>query len=107
MSDMDNLLALKAMLEGGMAQKKETPEEREQRFLKEAVRIHLGQDEDKDGLMSYHPEEMIAFLEQPTRRLKSIMGGEWAEMNDTDFDLMVYTVDKKLKKSNQLLDWNK
>jgi len=56
-------------------------------------------------LWTYHPEEMISFLEQPTRMLKNIMGGEWAKMDDMAFDNIVYTVNKKLKKSVSILDW--
>lgn len=105
MSDMDNLLALKAMLEGSKAGHKETPEEKEQRFLKDAVRVFLGKDEDSAGLWTYHPDEMIGFLEKPTREIKAAMGGEWASMDDSAFEMLVYTVDKKLKKSAQMLDW--
>jgi hypothetical protein len=105
MSDMDNLMALKALLEGSSATHAETQEEKEKRFLKDAVKIHLGKDEDSAGLWTYHPEEMISFLEQPTRTLKNAMGGEWAKMDDMAFDNIVYTVNKKLKKSVSILDW--
>lgn len=107
MSDMDNLMALKAMLEGSMVTHKETPEEREKRFLKEAIKVYLGKDEDTEGLWTYAPDQMIEFFERPSREIKKMMGGEWADMDDNAFDTMVYTVDKKLKKSTSLLDWNK
>ena len=105
MSDMDNLMALKAMLEGSASNHPETQEEKEKRFLKDAVRVHLGKDEDSAGLWTYHPEEMIAFFEKPTREIKMAMGGDWAKMDEMAFDNLVYTVNKKLKKSVQILDW--
>ncbi len=105
MSDLDNLQALKSMLE--RKDEKEAAEqlEKEKRFLADAAKAYLGPDAPLSAIQAYDPEEMIRFLESPIAEVQKRMGGEWLKMPQDAFEMFAYTMDKKIKKSTSLLDW--
>ncbi len=85
-----------------------TPEqleqERERRFLA-SVAEFLSSGKGVSSIMGYHPEEISAFLEKAPAEIQKLLGGEWAEMEEKQLDLMVYNLLKKVKKSENLLEW--
>ena len=56
-------------------------------------------------LHGYHPEEISSFLEKPVSEIKNLIGGEWLQMDDDKLELLIYSLAKKVKKSETLLDW--
>lgn len=107
MSDLENLEALKRMFESRVEEQTTGEKDREKRFIADATAVILGKDSKVTGIQGYTPKEMIAFLEQPAADIQAKMGGEWAEMKTSDFETMVYAIEKKVKKSTTLLDWEK
>lgn len=105
MSDMDNLEALKRMFEAKVEEEKTGAMDREKRFIADATKTILGKDSKISAIQGYAPKEMIDFLEKPISEIKASMGGEWAEMDDDALENLIYLVEKKVKKSTLLLDW--
>lgn len=105
MSDLENLQALKRMLEKKDEAELDKNRELEQRFLAAAATVCAGSN--ATGIQDYEPTKMIAFLSQPPVLLQQIMGGEWRSMDVTDFGNLAYTVCKKVQKSQTLIDWGK
>ncbi|MCR5311092.1 MAG: hypothetical protein K6E32_06755 [Lachnospiraceae bacterium] len=105
MSDMDNLMALKRMLEKKDEKQLSAEMDTEKRFIADATKAYLGDDTPVTGIQGYDPESMIRFLELPAEEVQRRMGGEWLSMPVDEFEILAYTVDKKIKKSTSLLDW--
>lgn len=57
------------------------------------------------SVKGYQPEEVSEFLSKPVSEIRQILGGEWLEMDEDKFDLLIYTLIKKVKKSEKLLEW--
>ena len=104
MSDLDNLQALKRMLEHKDEEEAKESLEKEKRFLAAATDAYLGGH--VTGIQGYKPDEMIAFLSLPSKEIQTKMGGEWAEMEDMAFDAFVYPMRQKIQKSTTMIDWN-
>lgn len=85
-----------------------TPEqiqlETEQRLLSN-VADYLSAHKGVSSVMGYQPAEVLDFLSKPVTEIKQILGGEWLQMDETKFDLLVYTLTKKVKKSENLCEW--
>jgi len=85
-----------------------TPEqiqfETEKRLLSN-IADYLSSAKGMSAVKSYKPEEVSAFLERPVSEIRQILGGEWLQMDEEKFDLLVYTLTKKVKKSENLLEW--
>lgn len=107
MSDLDNLETLKRMFESRVEEQVSGEKEREKKFIADATAAILGKDSKITGIQGYNPKEMIAFLEKPAGEIQELMGGEWSLMKTSDFENLVYAIEKKVKKSTTLLDWEK
>ncbi len=79
-------------------------QEREQRFLA-SVAEYLSSQTGISSVKGYHPEDISAFLDKTPAEIQKVLGGEWAEMEEKQLDLMVYNLMKKVKKSENLLEW--
>lgn len=101
---MDTLNDLKKLFENPEP-KVDPVLEKEKRFIREAA-AKLGNAKHVTSIQGYDPKEMEAFLEKPTKELQRILGNEWAEMVDSDFETFVYTMRKKVNKSNTLMNWD-
>lgn len=106
MSDLENLEALKRMLEHKDEEEKKNELEQEKRFIADATKAFLGKDTPVTGIQAYHPEEMMVFLDLPITEIQEKMGGEWAEMPKETFEAFAYKMRQKIHKSTSLLDWN-
>ena len=80
---MDILNDLKKLLENQEMKKEDPQLEQEKRFLSEAA-AKLSSAKNVTSIQGYDPREMALFLERPIGEIKEIMGGEWAEMEDSD-----------------------
>ena len=105
MSDLDNLEALKRMLEHRDEDEAKKTFEKEKKFISDATKVYLGGGNKTSGIQAYEPKEMIAFLSRPVSEVKGKMGGEWAEMSDDDFEAFAYKMRQKIQKSTSLINW--
>lgn len=46
---------------------------------------------------------MLEFLQKPVSEIKGILGGKWAELDDTALEPLIYSLAKKVKKSASFL----
>lgn len=95
---------IKKAFEGNTKSDEEIAIENEQKLLK-AIANYLCTQKGVSAIQGYKPEEVSAFLEKPIAEIASILGGEWAAMNPEKLDTLVYTLAKKVKKSDALLPW--
>lgn len=100
MGDLENLLALKKMLENN--DNPDIQADKEKRFIGDAARAFLGEEA---ALKGYKPEDILEFLSHPSKEIQAKMGGEWLMMTADQFDLFSYNISKKIKKSASLIDW--
>jgi len=105
MSDMDNLLALKRMLENKDEKEAKENLEREKKFIADATKAYLGDNTPITSIQGYDPEQMLNFLSLPTREIMQRMGDEWAKMDVMAFEAFAFTMKQKIQKSTSLLDW--
>jgi len=102
---MDTLNDLKKLFENGSAKKEDPVLEKEKRFIREAA-SKLGSEKNTTSIQGYDPKEMLLFLEKDTIELQNILGGEWEKMDASEFSTFVYTMKKKVNKSNSLIYWD-
>ena len=75
-----------------------------EQVLLEAIASHLAKNKGISALMGYDTDEMLAFLKKPVSEIKQSIGGEWANLDDTQLEPLIYSLSKKVKKSISLLD---
>lgn len=100
MGDLENLMALKNMLENN--NNADVQADKEKRFIGDVARAFLGEEA---ALKGYKPEDILEYLTLPPAKIQAKMGGEWAAMTTEQFDLFAYNIGKKIKKSASLIDW--
>ena len=105
MSDLDNLNALKRMLEHKDEEEAKNALEKEKKFIADATKAYMGEHAVQTGIQAYTPADMIAFLSLPTAEVQSRMGGEWTKMDKMAFEAFTYTMKQKIQKSASLIDW--
>ena len=93
---------LKRAFEKDIAQKEEQNKMDEQSLL-ETIAKYLGGNKGISALMGYDTKEMLNFLSKPSKEIKKEIGGEWATLDDSQFEILVYSLSKKVKKSDDLL----
>lgn len=87
------------------AQKAETNfMEKEQRLLK-SISVYLCNQKGVSAIQGYDPEEATAFLQKPVSEIKNCIGGEWLSLSDEDLETLVYSLEKKVKKSGNIINW--
>lgn len=79
----------------------------DEQTLLEAIAKYLGSSKGTTALMNYDTEEMLDFLQKPISEIKTIIGGEWANIDDTVLTPLIYSLTKKVKKSASILDGTK
>lgn len=104
MAALDDLNALKKAFERELNKEEKKSFENEQNLLK-AITVHLCKQKGVSPIQGYKPEEVIHFLEKPVAEIKSCVGGEWASMPDDKLENLIYTLTKKVKKSDKLTTW--
>ena len=95
---------IKNAFERDLNKQEETFMDNEKRLLK-AVATYLSGEKGLSPLQGYNPEEVAEFLEKPIPEIKNLLGGEWADTDDSKLDTIIYTLIKKVKISNTVLPW--
>lgn len=104
MAALDDLNALKKAFERELNKEEENAIENEQNLLK-AITVLISNQKGVSPIQGYKPEEVLNFLNKPLSEIKTLLGGEWISMPDTKFETLVYTLTKKVKKSDKLTTW--
>lgn len=104
MAAFSDLNDLKKAFERELRKEEENAVEQEQTLLK-AITVYLCNQKGVSPIQGYKPEEIVSFLEKPISEIKQSIGKEWADMDDSKFENLIYTLTKKVKKSNNLTTW--
>lgn len=72
--------------------------------LLESIAKYLAKNKGISALQGYDTDEMLVFLQKPASEIKTLIGGKWAELDDSQLDVLIYSLIKKVKKSIPLLD---
>lgn len=78
--------------------------ENEQSLLKSVANLICSQ-KGVSTVQGYKPEDVIAFLEKPVAEIKNSLGSEWQAMEDDRLEVLVYSLSKKVKKSDSIISW--
>lgn len=78
--------------------------ENEQKLHKR-ISFYICEQKGISPLQGYKPEELISFLEKSPKEIKQLLGGEWLDMSDDQFESLTYSLSKKVKKSTSLTTW--
>ena len=76
----------------------------DEQSLLESIAKYLAKNKGTSALQGYDTDEMLAFLQKPSSEIKTLIGGQWTELDDNQLDTLVYSLIKKVKKSIPLLD---
>ena len=76
----------------------------DEQTLLEAIAAQLGKAKGTTALMNYDTDEMLDFLQKPIPEIKTIIGGEWVNVDDSVMNPLIYSLTKKIKKSMSILD---
>lgn len=106
MNDTDKLDNFKRMFQDNLEREKEKQTDREIRFISDVNKLVMGENSKLSAIQGYEPVNVMEFLETPSGEIQKLLGGEWSEMKPEDFEALVYSMQKKIKKSTYLIDWN-
>ena len=71
--------------------------------LLQCIANHMGEIKGTTSIQGYDPEDVLIFLEKPASEIKEILGGKWAEIDDSALEPLIYSLAKKVKKSASFL----
>ena len=94
---------LKKAFERDLAKQEDQFKLDEQSLLESIAKI-LAADKGITALMGYDTDEMLVFLQKPISEIKQMIGGKWADVEDSQLEPLIYSLSKKVKKSISLLD---
>lgn len=100
----DNLNDLRKAFEREIKKEEENAVEHEQKLLKQ-VTLYVCSQKGVSPIQGYKPEDIAAFLGQPSSEIQKALGGEWAAMDNAKFENLVYGLYKKVQKSDKLISW--
>ena len=95
---------LKKAFEREMNKEEESFVANEQKLLK-GIAHYLGSGKGMTAVQGYKPEEVLDFLEKPISEIKKLLGTEWADVEDSKLENLVYSLSKKVKMSGTLMPW--
>lgn len=101
---MADLSDLKKAFERELRKEEDAAVENEQKLLKQ-ITLYICSQKGISPIQGYKPEDVITFLNQPASEIKKAIGGEWTSMDDNKFENLVYTLYKKVQKSDKLTTW--
>lgn len=76
----------------------------EQKLLK-SIATYVCSQKGISVIQGYKPDDIMAFLEKPVAEIKKCLGDSWANIEDDKLETLIYTLSKKVKKSDHLLPW--
>lgn len=71
--------------------------------LLQCIANYLGSEKKVSVVKGYKTEEVLEFLQKTPAQIKTALGGEWSEMDDSAIETLVYSLTKKVKKSADFL----
>ncbi|MBR3607812.1 MAG: hypothetical protein IKL51_09635 [Lachnospiraceae bacterium] len=71
--------------------------------LLHSIANYLGKIKGTTSVQGYNTDDMLEFLQKPVPEIKEILGGKWAELDDTALEPLIYSLAKKVKKSVSFL----
>ncbi|MBQ7925767.1 MAG: hypothetical protein IJ335_05670 [Lachnospiraceae bacterium] len=95
---------IKRAFEGNVKNEEQLRMEQEQRLL-ESIAQYLSAQKGTTSVKGYKPEEVAEFLQKSIPEVKQLLGGEWADISDDKLDTLIYTLIKKVRKSENILPW--
>lgn len=100
----DTIGDLRKAFERELRKEAETTAENEQKLLKQ-ITLYVCSQKGVSPIQGYKPEDIAAFLGKPSTEIQACLGGEWAAMDKNKFENLVYTLYKKVQKSDKLTTW--
>ena len=76
----------------------------EQKLLKDIAK-YLGSQKGMTAVQVYRPEEVLEFLEKPVSEIKNCIGQEWIDVENSQLEVLIYSLTKKVIKSDSLTTW--
>lgn len=101
---MADLSDLRKAFERELKKEEENVVENEQKLLKE-ITVYICKQKGVSPLQGYKPEEIATFLGKPLDEIKECLGSEWATMDNSKFENLIYSLYKKVQKANKLTTW--
>ena len=71
--------------------------------LLQSIAEYMGKKKGTTSVQGYNTEEMLEFLQKPISEIKTLIGGNWAQMDDSALEPLIYSLAKKVKKSISFL----
>ena len=71
--------------------------------LLQSIADYLGKIKGTTSVQGYNTEDMLEFLQKPVSEIRTILGGKWAELDDTVLEPLIYSLTKKVRKSASFL----
>lgn len=87
------------------AQKAEQQFMNDEQTLLKTIAEYISSQKGGSTLQNYKPEEILRFLEKPISEIRSVLGENWAAIDDDKMSILIYSLSKKVQKSNTLTTW--
>ena len=95
---------LKKAFERDLNKQEENFVANEQKLLK-GIANYLCSQKGVSAIQGYKPEEVLEFLEKPLSEIKKCIGSEWADIDDSKLENLIYSLSKKVKLSGNIISW--
>lgn len=76
----------------------------EQKLLK-GIANYLCSQKGVSAIQGYKPEEVAEFLTKPIPEIKACLGGDWANLENSKLENLIYSLSKKVKMSGKIISW--
>lgn len=87
------------------AEKAERQFMKDEQTLLKAIAEYIGTQKGVSTLQNYKPEEILRFLEKPIDEIKECLGNDWTTVTDDTMSTLIYSLSKKVQKSDTLTTW--
>ena len=95
---------LKKAFERDLNKQEENFVANEQKLLK-GIANYLCSQKGVSAIQGYKPEEVLEFLEKPVAEIKKCIGNDWADIDDSKLENLIYSLSKKVKLSGNIISW--
>lgn len=95
---------LKKAFERDLNKQEENFVANEQKLLK-GIANYLCSQKGVSAIQGYKPEEILEFLEKPVAEIKKCIGNDWADIDDSKLENLIYSLSKKVKLSGNIISW--
>ena len=104
MAAIDTINDLRKAFDRELKKEEDIAVENEQKLLKQ-VTLFVCSQKGVSPIQGYKPEDIAAFLSQPSSAIQKALGGDWLNMDAAKFENLVYGLYKKVQKSDKLTTW--